>query len=110
MILEELICPIVQTVISYDDLTEKLKVMGENSNTAKMWIDAFVIPMLTLLIYIRAEKEGCQTDAAIHFRRRTPQLCKVCNKLSKRHVRFSKRGNTKVYERTACCKTQRWIF
>ena len=46
--------------------------MGENSNTAKMWIDAFVIPMLTLLIYIRAEKEGCQTDAVIHFRRRTP--------------------------------------
>ena len=49
---------LVQSVISYDDLTEKLKVMGENSNTAKVWVDAFVIPMLTVLIYIRAEKEG----------------------------------------------------
>ena len=38
--------------------------MRENSNTAKVWVDAFVIPMLTVLIYIRAEKEG---EWALHL-------------------------------------------
>ena len=58
MVLEELISPILQTVTSYDGLTARLKEMRAISNTAKVWVDAFVSPMLTVLLYIRAEKEG----------------------------------------------------
>ena len=58
MMLEEIIGVTIEDINSYDELTTELNKMAAKSNTAKVWIDGFVGPMLTIFLYIRAEREG----------------------------------------------------
>ena len=54
----------IENISSYDGLTTELTNMSTKSNTAKLWIDGFIGPMLTILLYIRAEREG---EWALHL-------------------------------------------
>ncbi len=58
LLLEEVIGETIRSVTDVNDLTKKLNGMAKKSNTAKLWIDAFVNPMMTILLHIRAEREG----------------------------------------------------
>ena len=64
MMLEEIIAATIENISSYDGLTTELTNMSTKSNTAKLWIDGFIGPMLTILLYIRAEREG---EWALHL-------------------------------------------
>ena len=58
MLLEELMLTIFPDIDNFDELTVKLQTMAAISNTAKVWDDAFVSPVLIMLLYARAEREG----------------------------------------------------
>ena len=64
MMLEEIIAATIENISSYDGLTIELTNMSTKSNTAKLWIDGFIGPMLRILLYIRAEREG---EWALHL-------------------------------------------
>ena len=58
LLLEELLRPILPKVDSFEQLNQFLEERAKSSNTAKLWVDGFISPMLIILLYIRAEKEG----------------------------------------------------
>ena len=60
LLLEELLRPIFSkvTIETMDDLKEVLGDLASRSRTTRLWVDCFVKPMLTILKYIRAEREA----------------------------------------------------
>ena len=42
----------------HDDFMTVLIDLAAKSRTAKMWVDAFIKPVLTMMLYVRAEREG----------------------------------------------------
>ena len=41
----------------HDDFMTVLDDLAAKSRTAKMWVDAFIKPVLTMMLYVRAERE-----------------------------------------------------
>ena len=60
LLLEELLRPIFSkaTVETMDDLKGVLENLASRSRTTRLWVDCFVKPMLTILKYVRAEREA----------------------------------------------------
>lgn len=64
LLLEEVLGATLENIHSVEELTVQLTEIAANSHTAKLWIDGFVGPMLTIFLYIRAEREG---EWALHL-------------------------------------------
>lgn len=60
MLLEELLRPIFikATVTSMDGLKSVLDDLSMKSRTARLWVDCFIKPMLSVLKFVRAEREA----------------------------------------------------
>ena len=60
MVAEELLRDIVGKgqLKDHNDFMTVLDDLAAKSRTAKMWVDAFIKPVLTMMLYVRAEREG----------------------------------------------------
>ncbi len=43
---------------NHNDFMSALEDLALKSRTAKMWVDAFIKPVLIMMLYVRAEREG----------------------------------------------------
>ena len=48
----------------HDDLLTEIEGFATKSRTAKMWVDAFIKPVMIMMLYVRAERMG---DWSIHL-------------------------------------------
>ena len=60
----ELLRGFVEEMYKYDDLLLFLDAVSEKSRLAKHWVDNLIKPVLLILLYIRAEREG---EFALHL-------------------------------------------
>ena len=60
MVAEELLRDVVgkSQLKGYHDFMNVLENLGSKSRTAKMWVDVFIKPVLIMMVYVRAEREG----------------------------------------------------
>ncbi len=60
MVAEELLRDIINKseLNSHDDFMSVLEDLASKSRTSKMWVDAFIKPVLIMMLYVRAEREG----------------------------------------------------
>ena len=58
MVAEEILREFVNDVESPEDLIYKLERAAAKNPTAKLWIDCLLKPVLIMMLYIRAEREG----------------------------------------------------
>ena len=60
MVAEELLRDIVGKgqLKDHDDFMTVLHDLAAKSRTAKMWVDAFIKPVLIMMLYVRAERSG----------------------------------------------------
>ena len=52
-VIEELV-----TFMSYDEMIEELDEISKRSRTAKHWVSNLIKPVLLMMMYVRAEREG----------------------------------------------------
>ena len=64
MVVEELLREKISTFTSYDEMVEKLDEKASQSRTAKHWVSNLIKPVLIMMLYLRAEREG---DWALHL-------------------------------------------
>ena len=58
MVVEEILRPIICTTSSCDELMEDLEARSARSKTVKLWVDNLIKPVLIMMIFVRAEREG----------------------------------------------------
>ena len=58
MVVEELLRPHVEELTHSDDLYQFLDGVSQRSKTAKVWIKNLIKPVLLVMMFIRAEREG----------------------------------------------------
>ena len=60
IVTEELLRPIFnnQELHAMKELTDYLDSKSQNSNTTKLWVDCLIKPVLIMMEFIRAEREG----------------------------------------------------
>ena len=58
MVVEVLISPLLPQCKSYQDLMQKLEHQSNQNRTAKCWVENLIKPMLLIMLFVRAEKEG----------------------------------------------------
>ena len=60
MVAEELLRDILGKgqLKDHDDFMTVLDDLTTKNRTTKMWVDAFIKPVLTMMLYVRAEREG----------------------------------------------------
>ena len=60
MVTEELLRDVVgkSQLKGHHDFMNVLENFGSKSRTAKMWVDVFIKPVLIMMVYVRAEREG----------------------------------------------------
>ena len=58
LLAEELLRNHISPEHSYEDLITMLTDVSQRSRTAKMWIDCFLLPVLLMMAFLRAEHES----------------------------------------------------
>ena len=58
MVVEAILIPDLQNVQGYDELMDILEEKAEQSRTCRLWLDCLVKPVLLMMAYVRAEREG----------------------------------------------------
>ena len=58
VVVEERLRHRIHTFTSYDEMMIKLEEISNESRTAKYWVLNFIKPVLLMMMYIRAEREG----------------------------------------------------
>ena len=58
MVAEELLQPIISRAESHEDLVSILEKEATKSRTANIWIENLIIPVVIMMIYVRAEREA----------------------------------------------------
>ena len=58
MVADELLRPLISRVDTHEDLVSLLEKEATKSRTAKVWVENPVIPVLIMMIYVRAEREA----------------------------------------------------
>ncbi|MCP3888518.1 MAG: hypothetical protein GY702_06550, partial [Desulfobulbaceae bacterium] len=60
LLTEELLQPVLSsdTICTFNDLLNVLSDLASNSRTAHLWIDCLILPVMTMMKYIRAERES----------------------------------------------------
>ena len=84
IVVEEVLCPLLCKVDTFDKLMQELRMRATGSKTAKYWLENLVLPVLLMMMFMRAEKEGewarfalvgSQRNDVILFRCWTHSLC-----------------------------------
>ena len=60
----ELLRDVIDTTASHDEIHLTLELLSSNSKLAKHWINNLIHPVLVMMLYIRAEREG---DFPLHL-------------------------------------------
>lgn len=88
MVAEELLKKVVRKgqLKQHDDFITVLEDLAPKSRTAKMWVDVFIKPVLTMMLYVRAEREG---DWLLHL-----QAVKLMTPyfFASKHVNYARYG------------------
>ena len=58
MVVEELLRNSINTFTSYDEMIDELDKKSNKSRTAKHWVMNLIKPVLIMMMYVRAEREG----------------------------------------------------
>lgn len=64
MVVEELLRNTIPTFTLYDDMVAELDILASQSRTAKHWVENLIKPVLIMMMYVRAEREG---EWALHL-------------------------------------------
>lgn len=88
MLVEELLRDIVGQgqLKCHDDLMAVLDDLADRSRTAKTWVDIFIKPVLIMMVYVRAEREG---DWSLHLQAVKLMLPYF---FASRHVNYARYG------------------
>jgi hypothetical protein len=59
LVMEELVLSkVLEENDTHDDLIISLEALGEQSKTTKLWLDCLIRPVLLMMLFVRAEREG----------------------------------------------------
>ena len=58
MVTEELLSNSLTQLMSYEDMLTTLEDISKQSKTAKLWVDCLIQPVLLMMLFVRAEREG----------------------------------------------------
>ena len=58
LVMEELLSKVVENLDTYEDLVISLEVLSEQSKTTRVWVDCLIRPVLLMMLFVRAEREG----------------------------------------------------
>jgi len=58
IVTEELLLKISEKLDGYSDLENSLAALSKRSKTAKLWIECLITPVLIMMVFVRAEREG----------------------------------------------------
>ena len=88
MVAEELLRDIINKseLNSHDDFMSVLEDLASKSRTSKMWVDAFIKPVLIMMLYVRAEREG---DWPLHLQAVNLMLPYF---FASRHINYARYG------------------
>ena len=56
--MEEVLSKVLEKSDTHDDLIISLEALAEQSKTTKLWLDCLIRPVLLMMLFIRAEREG----------------------------------------------------
>ena len=58
LVMEEVLSKIIERLDTYEDLITSLETLSEQSKTTKLWVDCLIKPVLLMMVFVRAEREG----------------------------------------------------
>ena len=64
LVMEEVLSKVLEKSNTHDDLIISLEVLAEQSKTTKLWLDCLIRPVLLMMLFVRAEREG---DWSLHL-------------------------------------------
>ena len=62
--MEEVLSKVLEKRNTHDDLIISLEALAEQSKTTKLWLDCLIRPVLLMMLFVRAEREG---DWSLHL-------------------------------------------
>ena len=58
LVMEEVLSKVVMKLETYEDMIISLEEISEQSKTTRLWVDCLIRPVLLMMMFVRAEREG----------------------------------------------------